>query len=475
MRRRDLLRGVMFGGLAGPAISFFGRKPTDIRIEEVSHSYEEYLYRAPYVFGGRSVDRATLLNVRCTVRTRNGRVGRGFGSMPLGNVWSFPSKVMSYDTTLGAMKALADRIKAITASCGEYGHPIELNTLLEPAYLKAALEVSRDLRLASPIPKLCALVTASPFDAAIHDAFGKALGLNCYLALGAEFMNRDLSAFLGSVFAGEYVERYIRKLPLPRIPMFHSVGAGDPITAADIKRRLGDGLPETLPEWIEYDGLSRIKIKLNGEDLAGDLERVARIDAVTEETEAKRGITEWFYCLDFNENCPNVEFLLDFLKRLKERRPRGFDRILYIEQPTARDLNADRSNVMHEAARLRPVVIDESLTDFESLLLAREMGYSGIALKACKGQSSALLMAAAGQKFKMFLCVQDLTCPGASLVHSAGLAARVPGISGIEANARQYVPAANVPWVNKFPGIFTMKDGTLVTGNLTGVGLGVVP
>ena len=466
---------MVFGGIAAPAFGFLTGKPTDIRIAEVSHSYEEFLYRAPYVFGGRSVDRVTLVNVRCTVSTRDGRTGSGFGSMPMGNVWSFPSKSMSYDITLGAMKALAERITRITATCREYGHPIELNALLEPEYLEAARDVSRDLRLAAPVPKLCTLVTASPFDAALHDAFGKALRLNSYSTLGPEFMNRDLSAFLGSDFSGEYADRYIRRNPLPRVPMFHSVGAGDPITAEDVKRRIGDGLPETLPEWIEYNGLSRIKIKLNGEDLADDLQRVARIDAVTEETQGKRGVAEWFYCLDFNENCPNVGFLLEFLKRLKERSPRGFERILYIEQPTARDLKADRANVMHEAARLRPVVIDESLTDLESLLLAREMGYTGIALKACKGQSPALLMAAAGQKYKMFLCVQDLTCPGASLVHSAGLAARVPGASGIEANSRQYLPAANAPWRDRFPGIFVVKDGTLATGNLTGAGLGVVP
>ena len=74
---------------------------------------------------------------------------------------------------------------------------------------------------------------------------------------------------------------------------------------------------------------------------------------------------------------------------------------------------------MHEAAKLRPVVIDESLTDQEMLMLSREMGYSGAALKACKGQAQALLMAARPEA-EMFLCVQDLTCPGASLIHSAG-------------------------------------------------------
>jgi len=48
------------------------------------------------------------------------------------------------------------------------------------------------------------------------------------------------------------------------------------------------------------------------------------------------------------------------------------------------------------------------------------MGYTGAARKACKGQTQSLLMAAAAHKFGLFLCVQDLTCPGASLLHSAG-------------------------------------------------------
>jgi hypothetical protein len=129
---------------------------------------------------------------------------------------------------------------------------------------------------------------------------------------------------------------------------------------------------------------------------------------------------------------------------------------------------------MFEAAKFAPVVIDESLTGLDALLLARDMGYTGIALKACKGQTQAMLLAAAGQKLKMFLCVQDLTCPGASLIQSAGIAAHVPGVAGIEANAREYVPVANKGWEKRFPGIFHVTDGQLRTGNLTGLGLGAV-
>ena len=85
-----------------------------------------------------------------------------------------------------------------------------------------------------------------------------------------------------------------------------------------------------------------------------------------------------------------------------------------------------------------------------------------------------MLLAAAGQKLKMFLCVQDLTCPGASLIQSAGIASHVPGVAGIEANGREYVPAANKGWEERFPGIFHITDGQMRTGNLTGLGLGAV-
>jgi len=445
-----------------------------IRIEEVHFDYQDYHYRTPYRFGAQTVDRVTLLNVNCIVRTQAGKTAHGFGSMTMGNAWSFPSKTMSNDTTLNAMKALAVRISKITSDYREPGHPIDINCAVEPEYLKAAVEVSKQLKLTEPIPKLCTLVTASPFDAAIHDAYGKAFGVSCYRTYSADFMAYDLSHYLGADYRGEYLSSYVLMKPTARMALYHSVGGVDPIVASDIRTRIGDGLPETLPEWIRYNGLRRIKIKLAGNDLKSDLDRVVHIDRATTETQRERNVTEWFYSLDFNEQCPNVGYLLDFLRRLKEQTPSGFDRIQYVEQPTARDLKADRANVMFEAAKLRPVVIDESLTDIESLMLAREMGYTGVALKACKQQSQALLMAAAGQKHKMFLCVQDLTCPGASLIQSAGLAAHIPGVAAIEANAREYVPAANQPWEDKFPGIFKVRDGMMDTSGLDRPGLGAV-
>src|SRR5947209_1530113 len=134
-------------------------RPTDIRIESASIGYEDFRYRVPIKFGGVALDKATILNVEVVVRTAAGKTSKGFGSMPLGNVWSFPSRVLSYEQTLAAMKELAESVGKIFADCKESGHPIDLYHTLEPEFFRAAA----GLKLAEPMPKLCALVVASPF------------------------------------------------------------------------------------------------------------------------------------------------------------------------------------------------------------------------------------------------------------------------------------------------------------------------
>jgi L-alanine-DL-glutamate epimerase-like enolase superfamily enzyme len=447
-------------------------KPTDVRLLQVSSETEEFAYRTPMKFGGRVVTDVVLLHVRAEVETGDGRRGAGFGSMPMSNVWAWPSRGVPGPSALAAMIELGQRVARDANLYQGSGHPLEITHDLAGTYQAAAAEITSAAGLSEPMPRLAQLVAASPTEAAIHDAYGKALGGNSYNLLSAEFVSRDLSAYLTDEFSGEYLDRYTLRKPKASMPLYHLVGALDPLTDADLKARLDDGLPETLPEWIHADGLTHLKIKLGGDDLAWDVDRVVSVEGVAAEAQQQRGCTSWWYSADFNERCANVDYVLDFLAQLGRRSPEALRRLQYIEQPTHRDLRANPDNRMHQAAKIKPVVIDESLVDLESLLLSRELGYSGVALKACKGHSEALLMGAAAQKYGMFLCVQDLTCPGASFLHSASLSARIPTVAAIEGNARQYCPAANRGWAERFPSMFRISDGTLGTAVLDGPGLG---
>ena len=471
-------RALSIGGAALAAGLHGGRRARGavpegaIRIDAVRSAFQEHRYRTPYKFGGVPVDRATILDVEIDAVGPDGKRVTGSGSMPLGNVWSFPTRTLPYDVTLGAMKGLAGRIERIVAGCDEAAHPLELARILEPEYVKAAAEESAGRSLAEPIPPLAILVTASAFDAALHDACGKSLGRSSFLTLAPDLVGHDLSRYLGDDFRGESLQDSIRPAPAPRVPLFHSVGGADPVRESEIKEKLADGLPQALADWIRFNGLERIKIKLQGEDLGWDIDRTLAIDEVARAT--KPG-TDWKYCADFNERCPNVEYVLEYLRKIEEKSPACFAAIQYVEQPTSRNLRALPRIDMHAANKLRPIVVDEGLVDLESLLEARALGYTGLALKACKGQSHSVLFAAAARKYGMFLTVQDLTCPGAALVHSAGIAAWVPGTAGLEANARQYMPEANEPWAEKLPGLFRIDDGTLHTDCLAGrPGLGAV-
>ncbi|MCC6680714.1 MAG: hypothetical protein IT445_07410, partial [Phycisphaeraceae bacterium] len=58
-----------------------------------------------------------------------------------------------------------------------------------------------------------------------------------------------------------------------------------------------------------------------------------------------------------------------------------------IEQPTGRDI-ARYAYDWHPVAARKPVMVDEGLMTLASMPLAREQGWSGFALKTCKGTVS---------------------------------------------------------------------------------------
>src|SRR4051812_11753123 len=124
-------------------------KPTDIRVIAAEVDTETISYRTPIKFGGRVVTSATTVNVTIEAETRSGHRGRGFGSMPMGNAWAWPSKLLSGEQTLAAMELLARRVAA-SAVGPEYGHPLELTHALGHRYAELASAVITDQGLAEP-------------------------------------------------------------------------------------------------------------------------------------------------------------------------------------------------------------------------------------------------------------------------------------------------------------------------------------
>src|SRR5262245_38397325 len=116
-------------------------KPTDIRITSVKTDNELISYRAPIKFGGRVVTDAVLVNVMVEVETADGRRGGGFGSMPMGNVWAWPSNTVSTQQSLEAMLAFVHECCTAVAEYRGSGHPLDITRDLAEQHAAIAAKI----------------------------------------------------------------------------------------------------------------------------------------------------------------------------------------------------------------------------------------------------------------------------------------------------------------------------------------------
>ncbi|MFV0338457.1 MAG: hypothetical protein ACK5LK_09490, partial [Chthoniobacterales bacterium] len=118
------------------------------------------------------------------------------------------------------------------------------------------------------------------------------------------------------------------------------------------------------------------------------------------------------------------------------------------------------------------ILLDEGLTSLELLPLIEKQGWSGLALKTCKGHSFSLVSAAWAHERGLKLAMQDLTNPGHSAIHSFLFAAHVGTINGVELNSPQYTPAANASWLPEWSGLFQPTRGVHRFDKTDAYGLG---
>jgi len=446
---------------------------SDIRVREAEVSFADEVLRTPLKFGSGVVRAVTSMTARVVAENGAGGVAEGFGNILLSDMWGFPSAVLSHEERDAAMREVGQRFAARVAEATDAGHPIDLFLEAKQELGGIAEGACEELGLVEPMPILGALVCASPVDAALHDAFGQVNSVSSYDTYGPEFMAHDLSRYLGPEFAGKYLRDYLKPAFEPTMPIFHLVGGMDKLTRAEVTADdPQDGLPVSLEEWIERDGLTCFKVKLRGTDIEWDVQRTVEVADVVAHTHSKLGLTTGFWLsTDSNELNESPETVVEYLRELAAASPLAYRALIYVEQPTERNLSGHCFD-MRPVAALKPVLADEGVTDLEKLKLAKELGWSGVGLKVCKCHSSSLLYVAWAKANGMVLSVQDLTNPGLSLVHSAGFAARVDTLMGFEYNSRQYLPHSAPDVREKHRPLFEVKDGRVSTETIGEVGLG---
>jgi L-alanine-DL-glutamate epimerase-like enolase superfamily enzyme len=447
-------------------------KPTDIRVTAATLYFLPIQTRVPLKFGKETLTSVTCARVRVRVVNGTGRSAEGWGETPLSVQWAWPG-ILSYQSRLGAMKLLCALLARAWADFGASGHPIELGCDFLEEILPGLLgDVQLKTSMDESMPWLAALVCASAFDIAVHDAYGALHGRDIYKLYGGEFMNRDLAEFLEPAqsrpvnFAGQYPANYLVPHPSVDLPAWHLVGGLDPIEPAELTgEEPNDGYPVLLRDWIHRDGLKCLKIKLRGNDAEWDAQRIAAVGRVALAEEV-----EWL-TVDFNCTVQEPEYVNAMLDRLKWEHPLIYSAILYVEQPFPYDIEANQIDV-HSVSSRKPLFLDESAHDWRRVRLGFELGWTGVALKTCKTQTGALLSGCWAKAHGMALMVQDLSNPMLAQIPHVRLAANIGTIMGVETNGMQYYPDASREEEHVHPGIYRRRNGRLALHTLTGAGFG---
>ena len=407
----------------------------------------------PFVLSTGSITVLTEARATVVVRTPQGTEVAGFGSIYLSDLWAWPDPALSHEHRDKVLRQLSEwiahRLPDLVGS--EAAHPLELGLRLHHHVCETTTDPAFD-----GVPSLALAMCLSPFDAAIHDAVGKATETCAMRFYEGQPIETSADAWFETGGAFEAIHRTLAATPEDRFDAWYLVGKND-------------DLEKTVRPWYDQQGYHCFKLKLHGQEIDVDVARTAQMHqaAVAWGCQPKLSV-------DTNEACESADFVLGYLQKLQRDHPDAFASLAYLEQPTARDIKAHPYD-WREVTQLKPVLLDEGLTSLDRLPLALEQGWSGLALKTCKGHSFALVAAAWAHAHGLTVALQDLTNPGHSAVHAALFAAYVPTINGLELNSPQFTPQANQGFLQDWPGLFEVREGSHRLTHTEPAGLGATP
>ncbi len=448
------------------------QKPVIRRVTQIRLYFIRIQTRVPLKFGPETLTSVTCARVALQVESADGRRAEGWGETPLSVQWVWPGG-LPHQTRQEALKEFCRQLGPAWLRFERPGHPLEMGYAFQESALRSLLAAFNQGRgPGEQMPWLAALVCCSPFDIALHDAFGKLVGRPVYETYGPEHLESDLTDFLepapgSSVsFAGRFPSEFLTSEPHHRLKAWHLVGGLDPLEPDQLTgNEPRDGYPVLLADWIATDGLKCLKVKLRGTDAEWDYERLAQVGRIAH----NHGVE----CLsaDFNCTVKDPEYVTEVLDRLHRDQPWVYERILYVEQPFPYELEKYHIDVRSVSAR-KPLFLDESAHDWRMVRLGRDLGWTGVALKTCKTQTGAILSACWAKAHGMQLMVQDLTNPMLAQIPHVLLAAHVGTIMGVETNAMQFYPAASAPEAKVHPGLYQRRGGEIDLSTIKGPGFG---
>ncbi|MCC6730996.1 MAG: mandelate racemase/muconate lactonizing enzyme family protein [Chthonomonadales bacterium] len=418
----------------------------NVRILEAGVTFVPQPFATPLHLSSGTIAETTEARAWTRVAV-DGREAVGRGTIYLGELWSWPDAALAREERDAAMRRLCERIAAdLPTLCGsEPAHPLELGLRLDRG--------AHELRLVPDPPELARAVCASPFDAAIHDAAGQAMGISAFRLYDspAPVPSADrLFPGRGAVAA----VRAVLRPPAERLDAWLVVGQEE-------------GFAAQIEPWVRRRRYRCFKLKVLGRDSVEDARHTARVYRAVLDMGARAPR------LMSDSNCanPDAASVLEYLRCLRSTDQAAFDALEYVEQPTARDILAHHQD-WREVTRLKPVMLDEGLTGLDLMEPALQQGWSGFALKTCKGHSFSLVASAWAREHRLVLSLQDLTNPGLSAIHAALLAAHVETVNGVELNSPQFTPAANAEWLPRLAGLLDPMDGTHRLPDIWPAGLG---
>lgn len=428
------------------------RHPTDVTIVDCTVELAELRFRHPLALSSGEIHAATYAAVTVEVRNGRGQTATGRGGVILSDLWAFPSSSDApRQANAAAMRSLVTEIAGVLPGVGGAHDPFQIDRIVRTELPS----------LAGAMPHLATSVCWAPFDAAIHDAWARAAGRSAYEMYDGDHLGEDLAAYLGPAWHGLHPAAFLGA-PRRRVGVQHVVGLADSLTEG----------PDSLAAWIERDGVRFVKIKVTGHDVGADVARVIDVYAVAVAARRRYPAGAGVHLsIDANEGGRDQGPAMELLRGLEEKGPAAYAALDYVEQPTPRGLDED-DFTLHDIARRKPVIVDEGLDGVAALETIAAQGWSGIALKTCKGQSQALLAYSWARRNAKFVVVQDLTNPGLALVQSANLADHLAlSVDALEYNSRQYLESHRLPEAAPYQQLFDVVDGEISLGTIRGRGL----